>query len=354
VRPVYAPALVAFVGGVTIGVGTAPVGWFPLAPREVFVPWYHTSPRYVQNVNVTNTHVTVVQVTNVYNNYTTNRVSNVTYVNQRVSNSVTVVNHDTFVNARQVNQNIVHVDAHTLASARVTPAVVSQVQPARQSVTAMARPVAYRPPAQALSRPVVATRQPVALSRQVATVPGFARPVSPPPVRTVRAAPPKAAQPLARGARSGPAGNAGVPRSGGPGAQPNRENAARPSAPVPNRNVPRPPSANPQAQEQQRQYPGTRPENNRPENASRAPQAGEARSEQPEARPQGNPRATPEQPARPAETRSEPAPRPQNNAPRPETRQPEPEHTRAPAQREEKPREDKPKEDKPKNNNRFR
>src|SRR5581483_7470101 len=69
VRPVYAPALVAFVGGFSIGVGTAPVGWFPLAPREVFVPWYRTSPRYVQNVNVTNTHVTVVQVTNVYNNY---------------------------------------------------------------------------------------------------------------------------------------------------------------------------------------------------------------------------------------------------------------------------------------------
>ncbi|MBO0912098.1 MAG: FecR domain-containing protein, partial [Acidobacteria bacterium] len=211
VRPVYAPALVAFVGGISIGVGTAPVGWFPLAPREVFVPWYRTSPRYVQNVNVTNTRVTVVQVRNVYNNYTVNRVTNVTYVNQRVSNSVTVVNHETFVNARPVSQNIVRVDQRRIASARVTPAVVNQVQPARQSVTGVARPVAYRPPAQALRRPVVATRQPVALSRPAAAAPAFARPVVSAPMRTVRAAPPREAQPLERGARGGPpAGNGGM------------------------------------------------------------------------------------------------------------------------------------------------
>ena len=420
VRPVYAPALVAFVGGITIGVGTAPVGWFPLAPREVFVPWYHTSPRYVQNVNVTNTRVTVVQVTNVYNNYTVNHASNVTYVNQHVSNSVTVVNHDTFVNARPVNQNIVHVDQRTIASARVTPAAVTRVEPARQSVTGVARPVAYRPPAQALSRPVVATRQPAALSRP-GTAPAFARPVVPPPVRTVRAAPPRQAQPLERGARGGPAqANAGAPRPAGPGVQsngaPNRggaprpaapavrengarpggpanglpnapQNAARPSAPAPNRNVPRPPSANSQAQEQpQRQYPGTRPENNRPENTARTVQGGDARAEQPAARPQPTPRALPEQPARPAETRPEPAPprqesrpqpqpqyrpqaqpqaqpqyrpqqpqpqyrpqaQPQNERtqPRPETRPAEPaRENRAPAQREDRSRDDKPKND---------
>src|SRR5215471_19988350 len=113
VVPVYSPALVAFIGGggfsVGIGVGGG-VGWFPLAPGEVFVPWYRTSPRYVQNVNITNTRVTNIQVTNVYNNVTVNHVTNVTYVNQRVNNSVTVVNRDTFVNARPVNNNLVRVD----------------------------------------------------------------------------------------------------------------------------------------------------------------------------------------------------------------------------------------------------
>ncbi len=66
-RPVYAPALVAWVGvpgaSVSIGIGAA-VGWFPLAPREVFVPGYRTTPRYVRNVNVT--HVTNIgNVTNI-------------------------------------------------------------------------------------------------------------------------------------------------------------------------------------------------------------------------------------------------------------------------------------------------
>ena len=44
-RPVWAPALVAFVGGgpgfrFSAGVG---VGWFPLAPGEVYLPGYHVS-----------------------------------------------------------------------------------------------------------------------------------------------------------------------------------------------------------------------------------------------------------------------------------------------------------------------
>ena len=42
-RAVYAPALVAFVGGVGIGVG-GNVAWFPLGPREVYVPTYQVSP----------------------------------------------------------------------------------------------------------------------------------------------------------------------------------------------------------------------------------------------------------------------------------------------------------------------
>jgi hypothetical protein len=52
-RPVYAPALVAWFGtpgfGVTAG---APVGWFPLGPREVYRPAYRHTPRYLRVVNV--------------------------------------------------------------------------------------------------------------------------------------------------------------------------------------------------------------------------------------------------------------------------------------------------------------
>jgi hypothetical protein len=64
-RPVYAPALVAFVGGngwgVSIGIGTQPVGWFPLGPGEVFRPAYRTSPGYFRNLNIADVHnVTVI------------------------------------------------------------------------------------------------------------------------------------------------------------------------------------------------------------------------------------------------------------------------------------------------------
>jgi hypothetical protein len=405
VRPVYAPALVAFVGGFSIGVGTAPVGWFPLGPREVFVPWYRTSPRYVENVNITNTRVTVVQVNNVYHNYSVNHVTNVTYVNRNVRNSVTVVNHDTFVNARPVDRNIAHVDARQLASARVMPGDIQRVQPARQSVMGVSHPVQFRPPAQALSRPVVATRQPANFSRPAAGGAAFGRPAAPAPVRTVRAAPPAKAQALQRGARGGAPNNGAarapspnnagargeapnnagrpgapqpntpqnrnaVPRPGASAAQPNspenrgaaprsgaptnNEAGQRSGAPTNNHNVPRPPSATPQSEpaQQPRQYPGTRPENNRPQET---PQA------QP-SRPAETPQAKPEQPSRAPQNREEPAPRQpetrqqatpspretERNNPRPQARPAEPSARagRAPAPKNEKPSKP-PKEEKP-------
>ncbi|MGI8746549.1 MAG: DUF6600 domain-containing protein [Bryobacteraceae bacterium] len=74
VRPVYAPALVAWVGGprfnlsISVGGGGGGVAWFPLGPREVYVPGYRASPAYINRVNTTNTTINNVNVTNVYNN----------------------------------------------------------------------------------------------------------------------------------------------------------------------------------------------------------------------------------------------------------------------------------------------
>jgi hypothetical protein len=60
-RPVYAPALVGWVGsgsvsiGISVGGGHRPppprYGWYPLAPREVYVPGYRHTPRYVGRIN---------------------------------------------------------------------------------------------------------------------------------------------------------------------------------------------------------------------------------------------------------------------------------------------------------------
>jgi hypothetical protein len=165
VRPVYAPALVAWVGGgpgfnfsFSFGAG---VGWFPLAPGEVFIPGYRVSRVYVNNVNFTNTRVNLTRVTNVYNTVVINRsttVNNITYANRNVNGGVTVVSRDTFVNARPVARSVVSVPARELAAAPVSERV--GVEPGRTSVLGAGRPVTNKPPAAVTSRPVVALRTP--------------------------------------------------------------------------------------------------------------------------------------------------------------------------------------------------
>jgi hypothetical protein len=162
VRPVWAPALVGFVGGgpgtrFSAGVG---VGWFPLAPGEVFVPGYRVSRTYVNNVNVTNTKVNVTTITNVYNTVVVNKatVSTNAYINATATNGVTVVSRDAFVNARPVAQNIMRVDAKEITATPVTHVLAAE--PVRTSVVGAGRPVSVRPPAAVISRPVVAVKTP--------------------------------------------------------------------------------------------------------------------------------------------------------------------------------------------------
>ena len=89
-RPVYAPALVAWIGNpgwsVAFSFGSAPaVGWFPLAPREIYVPSYRASTVYVRQINVT--HVTKVRE---IDSAATTRHRPV-YAHRDQSNAVTVV-----------------------------------------------------------------------------------------------------------------------------------------------------------------------------------------------------------------------------------------------------------------------
>ncbi len=54
-RPVFAPALVAWSGGngigVSVSIGSPPVRWVPLAPREIYRPHYRVTPIYVERIN---------------------------------------------------------------------------------------------------------------------------------------------------------------------------------------------------------------------------------------------------------------------------------------------------------------
>ncbi len=167
VRPVYAPALVAWVGGphfsIGIGIGGGGgvgVAWFPLGPREVYEPSYHVSRTYVTNVNVSNTTVNNTVVNNYYNNVIVNKnVTNIKYVNQGAPNGVTATSQQNFSSAQPVGRNMIKVDQREVASAHVNP-TTPMVAPQQKSVLGAGAASAVRPPARLQERPVVAKTAP--------------------------------------------------------------------------------------------------------------------------------------------------------------------------------------------------
>jgi len=193
VRPVYAPALVGFVGGggfslsVAIGGGFTGVAWFPLGPRDVFVPAYHCSERYVQNVNVTNTRiVNVTQVTNVYNTVIVNRnvtVNNVHYTYENNTRAITAVSKETFVNARPVQASSVRISDEQIKNVRVVES--APMAPTRASyVSSTARVTTAKPSVPLAQRPVVARLTPATpVNRRIPQYTNDSKQFSQPPAR---------------------------------------------------------------------------------------------------------------------------------------------------------------------------
>lgn len=143
IRPVYAPALVAWTGSpgfnVSVSFGSG-VGWFPLGPRELYVPGYRYSHRYLHDVNVSNTFiVNNTSITNIYNG----RGGRFDYRYGHDARAVTVVERDRFVGGRPIDGRHEHPSERDLRrwhhDAR-PPAIT----PERDSVFA-ARRVAARP-----------------------------------------------------------------------------------------------------------------------------------------------------------------------------------------------------------------
>ncbi|MDQ2768764.1 MAG: hypothetical protein M3Y30_16605 [Gemmatimonadota bacterium] len=129
-RPVYAPALVVFVGGDNFRGSNwgsrGGVGWFPLAPNEVYRPAYHVSDRYVRRVNVTNVHITNINVTNI-------NVTNIQYRNQRVNGAMTAVPQDQFAGSRRIGRGATIVNANDARNVHVV-GDGAPVTPTQQSV----------------------------------------------------------------------------------------------------------------------------------------------------------------------------------------------------------------------------
>jgi hypothetical protein len=354
VRPVYAPALVAFVGG--DGFNGA-IGWFPLGPREVYVPPYRVGPRYVQQVNITNTNVNTTVITNVYNttivkNSTT--INNVNYVNRNVRGAVTAVPQRAFASAQPVARNVVQVNTRQASNVGVVSR--AQVAPAREAVLGVHANTANRvaaPPRAVQTRQVIAKNTPPPAppafsAREKALQQNPGQPLPRPELQKiapataqaqpkVRKAPPaKPATPVARAANQPPAGNnarpAPQPAQPRPGNQPepnNRPEANRPNQPAPAPNN-RPEANRPEPNNRPAEPPANRPEpnqptpNNRPEaNRSEPNNRPEANRPEPNNRPEAN-QPTPNN--RPEANRPEPNNRPEANRPeaRPEPNRPEP------------------------------
>ena len=160
-RAYYAPALVVFVGGPNFslkissgGGGGGGVAWFPLGPREVYHPAYKVSPRYFEQVNVSNT---VVNKTVIKNVYVTKNVTNITYVNRRVPGAVVAVPQETFKSAQPVAKATIRVSKEAVESHEV--AVAAPVAPTEKSLHA-ASATGGKPPARAFTRQVVARTAP--------------------------------------------------------------------------------------------------------------------------------------------------------------------------------------------------
>jgi hypothetical protein len=189
-HPVWSPALVVFAGGIHVG-GAGVSVWFPLGPGEPYHPWYHTSPHYLDEVNISN--IGESQRVHVQTTYVNINVVNVTYVNRTIG--VSAMNQSDFAAGRSAHNAAVVVDVHQLDHVQVLDHPEAQPNP---------HPFAGHPPA----RPVpVKAERPAVINEQgklVSATPGAqpkeppvkaAPPVKPLPGRTVVAPPPGAKAP---------------------------------------------------------------------------------------------------------------------------------------------------------------
>ncbi len=207
IRAVYAPALVVFMGGgpgyryyFGLGGGLG-VAWFPLGPREIYMPPYRASRVYVTNVNIS--HTTITNTTNIWRT----DMARQHYANRGINGAVTAVPEDVFAGARPVGRSAVRVNPQEAAAANIGGSA-PPVTPNRRSIAAApdgARP-APRPPDGAARRQVTVQRTPppapVPFDRKSETLardPG--RPPAPTQVDALRRQQPEARQESRQDAR---------------------------------------------------------------------------------------------------------------------------------------------------------
>jgi FecR protein len=209
-RPYYAPALVAWFGGPGFGVGFGfgfggGFGWCPLGFGEPFFPWYHASPGYFRNVNISNTHIT--NITNITNNYYNNRNGASLYGRNGVqmpryanTGALTAVPRNTLERGLPVSASAARTSPGALRSLSAASISRPDVSPTRASVLGpKAGLPAAKPSAGVTSRPTVSRMTPPASSARPSAQP------STPARNTTSPSPSRVAEGPSTSARSMPA-----------------------------------------------------------------------------------------------------------------------------------------------------
>lgn len=223
-RPVYAPALVAFVGGLELaaqlgnqGRTTGPVGWFPLGPREVYVPPYSTNRDYYQRIN----RAARIQDRELEERWerAQRREAFVAGQNSVLANQrfATVVPSQTFVRSQPVQRAVLTVAADRLAKAAVAPVsappspTASVAAAADAKTTARPQSANAKAAADAKAAATAKTAAPdVAVSKTpVADMETLAKPQA--PARKAAAPGPKFASTDTKGGADGKTGSAAAP-----------------------------------------------------------------------------------------------------------------------------------------------
>lgn len=198
-RPVYAPALVAFVGGRNFGVsvsvsggrgrGGSPIGWFPLGHREAYVPSYSVSRQYFDRVNRSNTDIDPAGLASVFqNDYSGGRGARQSrYQNRGIAGAVTAVPADVFQNSRSVREAAVAINPEMTANAEIRR--MAEIAPSAAAVAGFGGAAQARPERGVSDRRVFARRE---RSREIAPFAQRQRILSENPGIAPAAAPPAA------------------------------------------------------------------------------------------------------------------------------------------------------------------
>jgi hypothetical protein len=252
---VYAPALVAFIGGAELGVaignaGASPVGWFPLGPREAYVPPYTNNRAYYDRIN-TDAHVDKAVMNDRWQRAESHQAITANDPNEHMANRrfTTVVPAQAFVSSQPVERAAIKVSADKLASAPISavsapPAPATGNTPKADTRFNGAQQIGRPTPAQrtATPGPKVAERTaPPAAAGRTATPPLEPRQGAAPPA--IQGEHPQAQQPnAAQPNRPAEANRAEPPKPGQP-ATPQAQQANRPEPPKPGEAHPPAPQA---------------------------------------------------------------------------------------------------------------